>query len=380
MKKAFSMLVMSILACMVSLAGDINFKVNIHGTDYDSIRLAAYMGFTEHYDIIHGTKGVDRIWSFNIPDSVYERYCSFSMELNHADLIPYRTLLLWSKLGNDTLMSAVFCIAPHDNTLDISYVNSDTLRNQVFYRRKTAVKYNLMVNKMDEETEASLVNTTSNFGWFPDSSYNDDLVKYVELVKKYPYSHAFVSQLYESVRRFKTKTDIETVFRNFTKEQQRSYFGKKIQAYLNQTTFPNIRLPELSTNNMEDIIPQTGKSHLTVFTASWCFPCRKEIPMLKGIYAKYKDKLDITYVSVYDSATIKDMAKLMADEQIPWRCLYSNSTNIDNEVTKLYYLNGIPHVVLTDEDGVISREWMGYSEEHEKEIPAAIAKLLDEDK
>lgn len=386
MKRIISVLVISLLACVVSVAKSVTFHVNIHGANYDKLKLSINTDSPRPNDNIqiYGSQGVDNSWTFKIPDSVYERYCDLGLDIPSTDSIPHHSIKLQYKLGNDTLKFASFCIAPQNNTLDISYVSTDTFRNVLHVDGfKTDVMHNFMVNRADKEVEASLVQWTSSFCFFGDSVYSDDLAKYAALVRRYPNSHALVSGLYMNRTRFKTKADIDSVFSNFTTEQKQSYYGKLIQAYgksmqayFDKKTLTNIKLPELNTNKLENIIPQTNKAHLITFTASWCLPCRKELPMLKDIYAKYKDKLDITYVSIDDPTTIKNMVKLMVDERIPWRCLYTGDKN--DEIEKLYILRGVPETILIDKEHLKIGRWHRSVEANEKEIPAAIEALLNE--
>lgn len=94
-----------------------------------------------------------------------------------------------------------------------------------------------------------------------------------------------------------------------------------------------------------------GKVVLIDFWASWCGPCRREMPNLVKAYAQYKDKnFEIVGVSLdRDGEAWKNaIAKLeitwpqMSDLKF-WNC----------EAAQLYAVSSIPHTVLLDADGTI---------------------------
>jgi thiol-disulfide isomerase/thioredoxin len=90
-----------------------------------------------------------------------------------------------------------------------------------------------------------------------------------------------------------------------------------IQAYLYPEVFPNMQLKVLGEDRTESIIINKEKEDLIIFTASWCQPCHKLIPVLKELYAELKDKLVFTYISIDDSKTVENWPRVIQENQLP---------------------------------------------------------------
>ncbi len=119
--------------------------------------------------------------------------------------------------------------------------------------------------------------------------------------------------------------------------------GKKFTDFTMQT-------PEGKSVKLSDYAGK-GKVVLVDFWASWCGPCRQEMPNLVEIYAKYKSKgFEIVGVSLDQTADawkngIKQLKMTwpqMSDLKY-WNC----------EGAKLYAVSSIPHTVLIGKDGTI---------------------------
>lgn len=90
-----------------------------------------------------------------------------------------------------------------------------------------------------------------------------------------------------------------------------------------------------------------GKKYVLIdFWASWCNPCRKEIPNVKQQYALYKDKgFDVISISIdKDEAAWK---KALAEEKLEWPNFRSQ------EVADLYKVKAVPTMYLIDGEGKI---------------------------
>ena len=91
-----------------------------------------------------------------------------------------------------------------------------------------------------------------------------------------------------------------------------------------------------------------GQYVLIDFWASWCGPCRAEIPNLLAVYQKYKDQgLMVVGIASWD----KPEASLKAIEEDG--VSYPQIINAQDIATNAYNIGGIPHIILFAPDGTI---------------------------
>jgi len=92
-----------------------------------------------------------------------------------------------------------------------------------------------------------------------------------------------------------------------------------------------------------------GKVVVVDFWASWCPPCRAEIPKLQALKAKYGDKFDVLGIAVWDNPD--DTRKAIDELKITWPVIIG--TGKLTEPTDLYGIKGIPHILIFGPDGTI---------------------------
>lgn len=97
---------------------------------------------------------------------------------------------------------------------------------------------------------------------------------------------------------------------------------------------------------LSSYIPE-GKIAMLEFWASWCGPCRAEIPHLKHIHKKYPE-FDIISISLDDNAD--DWKKAVKEENMDWVQLKDVSL-MDGNAMKLYGVMGVPCCIILDEQG-----------------------------
>lgn len=109
-----------------------------------------------------------------------------------------------------------------------------------------------------------------------------------------------------------------------------------------------------------------GKVALIDFWASWCRPCRAEIPNIKKIHEKYGSKeFVVVSLNVWDKPD--GQAKAIKELGMTWTQL----TDATRNATETYGVDGIPQILLIGKDGkIIARNLRG--EEMEQAVKKAL--------
>jgi len=109
------------------------------------------------------------------------------------------------------------------------------------------------------------------------------------------------------------------------------------------------------------------------FWATWCGPCRQEMPLLEQLYAKYKP-LGFTLLGINVEEDSSKAGQFLKDVPVSFPVLFDSA----NQVSKLYKVNAMPSTVLVDRDGNMRFLHRGYVPGTEVEYANQIRALLKE--
>jgi len=116
---------------------------------------------------------------------------------------------------------------------------------------------------------------------------------------------------------------------------------------------------------------QKGSVVVVDFWATWCPPCKAEIPHLKNIYNSYKDQgLVMWGVGLDDEAKLRQFA---GDFDINYPILVGTRS-----IGQQYDVQGIPTTFLFDKNNRIAFKHVGFAPGMEKDIEKEIKQLLNE--
>ena len=114
-----------------------------------------------------------------------------------------------------------------------------------------------------------------------------------------------------------------------------------------------------------------GKVVLIDFWATWCGPCRRAMPELNELQARFKDDLVVIGISDQAPDIIRTfMAKTELD--------YSVATDPDATMKREIHVTGIPHVLIISTDGIV--RWQGCPLTKQEPLTEAIVQqIIDAD-
>ena len=150
--------------------------------------------------------------------------------------------------------------------------------------------------------------------------------------------------------------DMKKTYEALSQEAKDSYYGKKVKDELYPAGKEGTKVPEFTVtdNNGKSVTLAElcqGKKYILIdFWASWCNPCRKEIPNLKKIYKEYADK-GFQIISISIDKKKADWEKALKEENLEWPNFLDNG-----DVAIAYKVKMIPTMYLIDTNGVMVGE------------------------
>ena len=121
---------------------------------------------------------------------------------------------------------------------------------------------------------------------------------------------------------------------------------------------PDFALPSLDGNTVRLSDFRGKKAIFLNFWATWCPPCRLEMPTMEKAYQEYKSQgLEILAVSV--DAGQKSVVKNFLQE---FKLTFPALLDPDMEVLRLYRMFSLPATFLIDKQGIIRHRELGYSD------------------
>jgi len=131
---------------------------------------------------------------------------------------------------------------------------------------------------------------------------------------------------------------------------------------LKSSTGKNLRLSEYR-----------GDVVMINFWATWCGPCRQEMPLLDELYARYQ-RVGFNLLGVNIDDDSRRAMKMVDELGVNFPVLF----DAGKEVSKLYEVDAMPVTILVDREGTVRYVHHGYKPGYENAYLDQIRSLLRE--
>jgi len=135
---------------------------------------------------------------------------------------------------------------------------------------------------------------------------------------------------------------------------------------------PTFTLPSRSGDTVS-LAQLKGKVVMLNFWASWCGPCRQEMPLLEQMHKRYS-ALGFTLVGVNVDANSKDAEEWLSNTPVSFPVLFDR----ESKVSAMYDVKAMPSTVFIDRKGNVRALHKGYKAGDEGEYLNQIRALLKE--
>ncbi|MFN3566065.1 MAG: peroxiredoxin family protein [Burkholderiaceae bacterium] len=135
---------------------------------------------------------------------------------------------------------------------------------------------------------------------------------------------------------------------------------------------PDFTLPAIGGTNLR-LQEQRGRVVMVNFWATWCGPCRVEMPHLNRLYDKYRGSGFVLL-----GVNIDEEPRKAADLAVKLGLRFPVLFDVEKKVSRLYDLSAMPSTVLIDRDGRVRYVHRGYRDGYEDTYEKQIRELLKE--
>lgn len=145
---------------------------------------------------------------------------------------------------------------------------------------------------------------------------------------------------------------------DFAKISDHAAFIKTKESEIPRYTFQTL------SKTRQPLFSGNKKLYMVIFWASWCGPCRLEIPMLKQLHQSFSDSL-FSMVSVSIDLDEANWRKAVAEEKMKWPQLLIDEEAYE-KVKSQFGANAIPLVIFYNEAKKEIKRFEGFDEQNEK--------------
>ena len=149
-------------------------------------------------------------------------------------------------------------------------------------------------------------------------------------------------------------------------------FSAKAQSALVGAPAPDFALRSLARENVR-LSEHLGEVVLINFWATWCGPCRQEMPLLDALYAKYQ-RAGFILIGINIDEDREHAIEMAQTLKVSYPILFDER----KDVSRSYRLGTMPLTVIIDREGIVRYVSEGFKPGYEKRYTEQLRELLGE--
>ena len=379
-KNYITLVIIFLLNIVIGCKNSTSNKITISGSISKSLDKIEgrklYLIDLEKKDVIKDSTVVkDYKFSFNLTSD--SRFIPFRAKLSYRDTIRDPGIL--KDYGIKDFISNIRplgIVNPYDsNFIESSFYVDE---GETILTSLSSISNNLTINGGKQNIPFYKHVTLKHLHEGPDSLRKAAMDYNKKIIRQYSYSYDLLFQL-DKIKHGMTVQELTVLSDLFDKNMNApARFKEYIDYISSKKTTNNSSYPYIELNDNKGVktnLLDNSKFKLLIFWASWCGPCRAEIPSLKKIFAKYGTQgLSMVSVSIDNSKENWNLA--LMQEKMPWKQLIVSESE-KPKIDAIFDIKSIPVMFLIDSQNQLVERIVGMDEETYKRIYKQIGTYLN---
>jgi peroxiredoxin len=136
---------------------------------------------------------------------------------------------------------------------------------------------------------------------------------------------------------------------------------------------PEFELQDIYGLSSKSLSDQQGKVVLVNFWASWCLPCRMEMPELEALWSRYETE-GLVILGINVDADARDARAFLDEVPVSFPVLWDERSVVSDQ----YRVMALPRTVLVDRKGRVRARFEGFDSSTLTVITREVGDLLEE--
>lgn len=137
---------------------------------------------------------------------------------------------------------------------------------------------------------------------------------------------------------------------------------------------PDIQVSDAATVKMISSADIKGKVLFINFWATWCQPCRDEVPSIEGLYKRFADNKDFVMLTILFRDDPQNGINYLKQNRFNFPLML----DMEGQTARAYGLTGVPETYIVDKKGILREKIIGPYQWDSPEALELISRLIKE--